>query len=154
MPRPIIKQEQAPHLRNLTTTPTERDRKKAATGKLRLGKRSSRYMDALAALDPSQNTADVDMAAVHDAIDAEFRPSVDLFPDGIMARCYLGTPYQVHALDLTASVILEHYKRGEPAPGILERARKLALHPSYLCIEVYPNYLVCVRHDGSTSELR
>ena len=39
-------------------------------------------------------------------------------------------------------------------PHPFERARTLAVHPAYDVIEVYDEVLVCVRGDGSVTEMR
>jgi len=72
-------------------------------------------------------------------------------PLGIVAKCYLGTPYEVHILDLEGQII-QHFQLGESMPSPFEKARSLALHPSYVLVEVYPNCLRCVREDGTVSE--
>lgn len=71
-------------------------------------------------------------------------------PMGWVSRCYLGEPFEVHVLD-AAGCIVQHYRRGEPLPGPLERARSLALHPAYSFIEVRRDALHCVRGDGTVT---
>ena len=46
---------------------------------------------------------------------------------------------------------MQHYQRHEPLPPQLERARALALHPSYAFVEVYPTWLRAVRNDGDVT---
>jgi len=62
----------------------------------------------------------------------------------------LGHPYEVHTLDLTGQII-EHFKIGHTLPLTLERARTLALHPSYAFIEVYAKRMVTVSDSGQTA---
>ncbi|MGA8944294.1 MAG: hypothetical protein WB502_16495 [Thermoactinomyces sp.] len=69
---------------------------------------------------------------------------------GIVAPCYLGDPYEVHTIDWNGS-ILKHYKKGEPMPGKLEQARNLAIHGSYVLIEVYQDSMRAVKPNGEVS---
>ncbi|HTW84275.1 MAG TPA: hypothetical protein VMD91_09430 [Candidatus Sulfotelmatobacter sp.] len=92
------------------------------------------------------------VAALMQALEKEF-PELALasFPRGIVARCYLGEPYEVHTLDLVLGQIITHYKRGQGLPDGLERARSLALHPDYAFVEVYADELRPVRADGAVT---
>lgn len=84
-------------------------------------------------------------------IRAEFPDlGIEDFPVGWVSRCYLGEPYEVHVLD-AAGAIVRHYRRGEPLPAELERARTLALHPAYAFVEVRRDALHCVRQDGTVT---
>ena len=76
--------------------------------------------------------------------------SVDALPHGIVARCYLGPPHEVHTLDCSGQII-QHYKTHEGLPPLLERARSLALHPGYAFIEVYATRLIAVSATGQTA---
>lgn len=95
-----------------------------------------------------------DTGAVHqllEEISAEFPElGIEDFPQGWVSRCYLGEPFEVHVLD-AAGCIVQHYRRGEALPAELERARTLALHPSYAFIEVRRDTLHCVREDGTVT---
>jgi hypothetical protein len=119
--------------------------------RLRL-RRTPAYVDALSRLDAGTHGLDVGaMNELIKAIAAEFPElTVDQRPLGLVAQCRLGHPYEVHVCDLTGG-ILEHYKRGRSMPSPFERARSLALHPSYLFIEVYPDSLRAIARDGSVS---
>lgn len=115
-------------------------------------KRSEKYMQMIGHLDVGghvQNREKVN--EILDGIREEF-PEVQLdgFFLGIVSVCYLGAPYEVHALDL-AGGILEHYRRGEAMPGGLERARGLALRGGYEFIEVYENCCRAVSKNGTVS---
>ncbi|OUS69492.1 hypothetical protein B1748_31380 [Paenibacillus sp. MY03] len=72
------------------------------------------------------------------------------FPIGIISKCYLGSPYEVHVLD-TALEIVEHYKVGQSLPSGMEKGRALALHPGYLYIEIFSNSICAVSKSGNTS---
>lgn len=67
--------------------------------------------------------------------------------------CYPGEPYEVHTLDVSGSII-EHYKRGHKLPGLLEKARNVALRGGYEFIEVYVDCCRCISSDGSVSVVR
>jgi hypothetical protein len=89
-----------------------------------------------------------------DRIASEFPELAEIqLPLGIVSRCYLGEPYEIHSLDSRLEII-EHYKRGETAPNGLEKARRLALHPSYAYIEVYTNMMCAVTHTGEVSIIK
>jgi hypothetical protein len=76
--------------------------------------------------------------------------TIDKQPIGIVSRCYLGEDYEVHTLDRTGGII-QHYRRNQSLPPLLERARSLASHSEYLFVEVYVDSLVAVRSNGDTS---
>jgi hypothetical protein len=73
-------------------------------------------------------------------------------PVGIVSQCYLGAPYEVHICDLAGGII-EHFETFRSMPPLYERARALALHQSYVFIEIYPDTLRAVSVDGSVSEI-
>ncbi|WP_192287098.1 hypothetical protein [Stenotrophomonas sp. STM01] len=114
--------------------------------------RSSTYLQAVAGLDAGVHVHDRKaLDALKAAIEAELGELVDgeqLI--GIVSRCYLGQPYEVHTLALDG-LIIDHYKIGQPLPLTLERARALALHRSYACIEVYATRMVAVTGSGKTA---
>jgi|SRR5882724_13133396 len=115
-------------------------------------RRSNTYIEAMKRLDAG--------AHIHDrqALDkflADIRrefPDIELqhLPLGIVARCYLGAPYEVHTLDQVGQII-DHYKRGESLPPLMERARSLSLYPGYAFVEVYVDKLIAVTEEGDTS---
>lgn len=79
--------------------------------------------------------------------------SIDHLPVGIVAKCYLGAPHEVHTLD-REGMIIRHYKSFEALPPLLERARSLALHSGYAFIEVYADKLIAVSQNGDTSMVK
>lgn len=109
-------------------------------------------MDAVTRLDAGGHVhSPAATQALMDAIRQELPDvQVDALPHGIVARCYLGAPYEVHTLDCTGSII-EHYKTFEALPALLEKARSLALHPNYAFIEVYASRLIAVSSSGQTA---
>lgn len=117
-------------------------------------RRSAAYMSAFAQLDAGGHLLDdKTKAAIRAAIRAEFPEvsAVDL-PLGIVARCHLGHPYEVHTLDCALDIV-EHYKIGQALPGGMERARTLARHPSYVFVEVYLRQVRAVSADGTVTTL-
>jgi hypothetical protein len=122
-----------------------------ATGAAVVNRRRSRsYLDAIRKLDAG--TAEhADVSAIVDEMLSEFGPGAGL-PLGVLARCYLGPPFEVHSLDLAGGIV-EHYKLGQQLPEPYGRARALATHDSYLAIEIYPDRLVCLLEDGRAVEI-
>ena len=114
-------------------------------------RRSREYMDALRKLDSGGHLADDELLReIRDAMAAEFPAGPSSWPLGIVAKCYLGVPFEVHTVDISGQII-RHYKIGEPLPGEMERARRLAASEAYMVIELYTDRLVAIAADGSTS---
>ena len=122
-----------------------------ATGPVSLARRSPRFKAAIARLDTG-NLHATDLSALMDEIAAEY-PMATAQPRGLVATCHLGFPYEVHILDLVGGIV-EHFEIAQAMPHPFERARTLAVHPAYDVIEVYDEVLVCVRGDGSVTEMR
>lgn len=115
-------------------------------------KRSSTYVEAMARLDAGGHVhSPAATQALVDAIRSEL-PEVSMpsLPLGIVARCHLGAPYEVHTLECSGGIIA-HYKTHQGLPALLERARSLAVHPGYAFIEVYSQRLIAIGHNGQTS---
>lgn len=149
MPRPLLRsQVQAANLAAKAATPRERS---GSSGTVSLLKRSPRFMQAIGRLDTGQ-LQEADLAAVFDAITEEYGIG-DRPPVGLVSKCFLGEPFEVHIVDLVGQIV-EHFHRGESMPHPYERARRLSAHPAYVYIEVYEDVLVCVRADGSVTEVR
>lgn len=118
-------------------------------------KRSPAYIEAMTRLDAGTHLhgahaeqATQDLLA---AIRAELpEVAVDALPMGIVSKCYLGAPYEVHTLTCSGNII-QHFKTGEPLPALMERARSLAQHAAYAFIEVYPSRLITVSTSGQTA---
>lgn len=113
-------------------------------------KRSERYLKTMTTLDAGGHVSTAENAkCIIDAIHAELPEiTVDEFPIGIVSRCYLGSPYEVHTLDLAGGII-EHYEVYKVLPSDLEKARSLSLHPQYILVEVYRNgEMRAVRQNG------
>lgn len=162
MPKPMLffKQQnqttaRAENLLSATTAVQHRqfsEQEKLQLARLLRQKRSPQYMAALQQLDAGghvQNQQQVQELV--QKIKAEF-PQVELqgLLLGVVALCYLGSPYEVHTLDFSGSII-EHYQQGRPLPGRLERARSLALHGGYAFIEVYQDCCRAVSENGTVA---
>jgi hypothetical protein len=117
-------------------------------------KRSAKYIEAMNRLDAGghqQNAAATQ--ELLDAIAAEFPEiGIDQRPLGIVSRCYLGEPYEVHRCGLDGNII-EHFERHRAMPPLYEHARGLATHGAYAFIEIYAGSLRAVGADGSVAVL-
>lgn len=118
-------------------------------------KRSPEYMDAIARMDAGGHVHNQHMVnALIQAIQNELPEiEIDLGPQGIVSKCYLGAPYEVHTLDVVGKII-EHYETFRKMPGLLETARGLAKSGHYAFIEVYPHALRAVKEDGTVATIK
>ena len=119
-----------------------------------LKKRSEKYLNLIKTMDTellieTRGREDM-MAKIHEEFG--FAQLADL-PIGILAKCYLGHPHEVHTLDLSAGQIIKHYTIGEPLPEHFEKARTFAKHNAYLFVEVYKDKLILIREDGTAAKL-
>lgn len=151
MPRPIITDNRKNAVK-ITVDPRQTEKiGSASQARLLNKKRSARYLAAIAGLDAgghiaTEMTREAIIAAIRDELPELV---IEEFPAGIVARCYLGDPYEVHTLSLSGDII-HHFKVREPLPAELERARSLALHPNYAFIEVYRDGTMrAVEKDGT-----
>ena len=115
-------------------------------------KRSRRYVEAISRIDVGAYQTDrAALDSLLEEISNEFPElSIDQAPLGIVSKCYLGAPFEVHVCDFRGE-ILEHFQTYRSMPSLFERARSLAIHPAYALIEVYTNTLRAVAADGSVS---
>lgn len=114
--------------------------------------RSKAYMEAMHCLDNGGHVHNrYKVNAIIEAIRQEF-PEVELqgILLGVVSRCYLGAPYEVHSLDMTGQII-EHYKGGQAMPNGMEKARGIALCGSYEFVEVYTDCCRAVSSSGSVA---
>ena len=110
-------------------------------------KRSQKYMEAMKSLDTGGHVHNQEKVnELINVIREEF-PEVEL----ILAKCYLGFPYEVHTLNFALSSIIEHYKKGQTLPDGMEKARGIAARGVYEYIEVYKDYCCAVSSDGTVS---
>jgi hypothetical protein len=119
-----------------------------------LRKRSQRIVKILSSLDAKSLTEVHGWQELMDAIAEEYGTAeVASVPLGIVAKCFLGAPFEVHILDLSGTQIVRHFKAGEEMPPSFEKARTLAMHNAYAFVEVYSDKIVLVRPDGSATKL-
>ena len=117
--------------------------------------RSREYINAMHKLDAGGHVHNAQQVnEIIDAIKQEL-PEVVLAGVliGIVSICYLGDPYEVHTLDIKGDII-EHYQKGQPLPGLLEKARGLALHGGYEFIEVYCDCLRAITPTGAVAVIK
>lgn len=148
MPRQIW----APNVTSPVVAPAER-RASSGSGARhapRTRTRSQAYRAAVSGLDASGAHVHVDLAETRRVVGEQF-PDGRL-PQGVVSRCFLGPPYEVHILDL-GGWIVEHFEVGRAMPPPFESARRLALHPAYEFVEVTEQRLVAVRTDGTAVEI-
>lgn len=119
-------------------------------------KRSQKYMEAMKTLDAGGHVHNQEKVnELINVIREEF-PEVELMINkgifiGILAKCYLGVPYEVHTLNFTLSSIIEHYKKGQNLPKGMEKARAMVSRGMYEYIEVYTDSCCAISSDGSVS---
>lgn len=115
-------------------------------------KRSPRYIDRMKRLDAGGHVHDrTALEELLAGIADEFPDlAIDQRPIGIVARCYLGSPYEVHTCD-TAGGIIEHFETYRSMPPLFERARGLAAHGAYAFIEIYVDSLRAIGGDGTVA---
>lgn len=118
-------------------------------------KRSPVYVDAMSKLDAGDTSQAFRQAEELICKIQEELPEIEMYdrPLGIVAKCYLGDPFEVHTLDVEHAII-QHYKRHQPLPGNLEQARALANHEAYAFVEVYATALRAVKADGTIATIR
>lgn len=159
MPKPILnsyqsqKQTQASHI--MTSNLKQPQIDKLSLDRLLRKSRSKEYMDAIHQLDAGGHVHNKkEVNEIINTIKSEF-PDVDIngILLGFVAKCYLGAPYEAHTLDLVGEII-EHYKRGEPLPGGLDKAKSIALHGGYDFIEVYTDCCRAISSNGSVSVIK
>jgi hypothetical protein len=147
----IILNDGQPSLQTTTTT----DKK---TGFISdsdwLKKRSKKYVEFFSKLDQHSLTDTKGWNELMGLIKEEFGAAeLATLPLGIVSKCFIGHPYEVHILDLGTHHIVQHFKIDEPMPGEFEKARTLAKHNAYALIEVYTDKLILFREDGTAIKL-
>ena len=163
MPKPLLRKPETQTQSNniLSATYTRENRQNAKQmNQMQLDRvlrktRSKAYMDALAKLDAGGHTHNQkQIDDLMEVIRAEF-PEVELegILLGFVSKCYLGDDYEVHTVDITGRII-EHYKKGHPLPGGLEKARSIAIRGGYAYIEVYVDCCRCVAENGTVSVIK
>lgn len=117
--------------------------------------RSAQYVNQFSKLDVGGKTWSLEkMNEALQIFDFEFSELPDESkPIGIVAACDLGAPYEVHTLDMQMESIV-HHKKGHKLSSQLEKARGLALHPSYAFVEVYTDHLRVIEKNGEVSVIK
>lgn len=116
--------------------------------------RSRRYVSFLNGLDHKTLTSTQGWNELMDLLQEEFGTAeLSSLPLGFVSKCFLGHPYEVHILDLSAAQIIHHYKINEPMPAMFEKARSIAKHDAYALIEIYTDKVCLIRADGSCTKL-
>lgn len=156
MPRPILGSPVS-HEKQSRTEPARQTHARLAGPQLAMRlreKRSAKYVEAMQRLDAG--THQQNAAALQDLLDAiasEFPElTIDQRPLGVVSKCFLGEPYEVHRCDLDGNIV-EHFQRHRAMPPLFERARGLAAHGAYRFIEVYADSLRAITADGSVAVL-
>jgi len=123
--------------------------------KLLRQKRSTSYVDTVTRLDATGvHCRKEDVEKMIEELQNEFPELLEhQLPIGIVSKCYLGEPYEVHSLD-TQLQIVEHYKRGSVLPNGMEKARILAMNPNYEFVEVFTSCICAVARNGQISMIR
>lgn len=114
--------------------------------------RSQAYIDALCHLDAGGHTQNTEqITKILDVIHTEL-PEVELSGIllGYISICHLGEPFEVHTIDLVSNIV-EHYKRGQPLPSGMEKARSLAMRGGYALVEVYTDCCRAVKSNGEVA---
>jgi hypothetical protein len=116
-------------------------------------KRTDEYLKLIADLDVNSQVQ-WDMEAVFASLEKQFAdiPKQEQLI-GILAKCYLDDCYDVHLLDRDQTII-KHIKKTESVPNEFEQARRLALHPSYVSIEVYRDCIRAIARSGEVSVVK
>jgi hypothetical protein len=117
-------------------------------------KRSAKYVQLFTSIDTKSSMSVQRWNELIQHVYEEFGTAeLASLPLGIVSRCYLGHPYEVHILDLSGSQIIKHFKLSEAMPFDFEKARALAVHEAYAFVEVYTDKLVLIRADGSSTKV-
>jgi hypothetical protein len=114
--------------------------------------RSENYIDSIRMLDAGGHTHNHQQVNnIINVLRQEF-PEIEIsgIMLGIVSKCYLGVPYEVHSLNLSGGII-EHYQKGKSMPGGLEKARSIAIYGGYEFIEVYVDRCRAVSSNGTVS---
>ena len=155
MPRPIIGVSRGrvdtPNRLTVGPAPTSVTSRPALDKRLRQ-KRSPSYVETIKKLDAGEYVRSPEkVQSLLNAIREELpEVTIEHLPIGIVSKCFLGDPFEVHTLDVIGG-ILQHYKRSEHMPDLLERARNLASPGIYAFIEVYSDCLRTVDDNGTIS---
>jgi len=118
-------------------------------------KRSNEYIKVMKQLDIGGHEVSGELyESFISAVRSEF-PDVPFSnqPVGIISKCFLGAPYEVHTIDVAGSII-QHYKTSESLPPFMAKARSIAIHGGYEFIEVYIDSMRAIKADGTVSVVK
>ena len=116
-------------------------------------KRSENYFKLVNKLDEGVINSTEQIQEIIDQIQKELGiPEIHQMPIGIMSKCFLGHPYEVHILDMAGNII-RHYKIGEKMEPLFEPYRRLAIHNAYATIEIYKDKVLLVKENGDIVRL-
>ncbi|KQM41724.1 hypothetical protein [Chryseobacterium sp. Leaf201] len=119
-----------------------------------LKKWSEDYLKLIKGIDAKMMDETKGKQALMEKIQEEFGTAeLASLPLGIVSKCHLGHPYEVHTLDISSGQIIRHYKNRESLPDHFEKARTLAKHNAYAFVEVYKDKLILIREDGTAAKL-
>lgn len=159
MPRPLLKRVENTTTENKFTIENKQKNNSIIENRnkeiLLRKKRSKEYVNVLQSLDAGGHVHNQEQVnKIINAIREEF-PEVNLEGAllGIVSKCYLGDSYEVHCLDFKGDII-DHYKKGQPLPNGLEKARGIAQFGNYAFIEVYETCCRAVSANGDVSVIK
>jgi hypothetical protein len=119
-----------------------------------LKKRSKKYLDLISGLDAKTLTETKGIGELLKAIKEEFGTTeLTSLPLGIVSKCFLGSPYEVHTLSLSGNQIIKHFKTNETMEADFEKARTVAKHNAYALVEIYKDKIILIREDGTATKL-
>lgn len=167
MPRPLLRMPELKQQTQTQTTnqlqlrqPEQKTQTRTQLNQMQIQrvlnrKRSSQYMQAMTRLDAGGHMHNQhQVQALIDVIREEMPEiDIDLGPIGIVSKCYLGEPYEVHSLDVMGNII-EHYESWRPMPDGMEKARRLASSGMYSFIEIYHHEMRAVSANGNVAVLK
>lgn len=119
-----------------------------------LKRRSKKYVELISGLDAHTLTETKGINQLMKELQEEFgMAALSDLPLGIVSKCFLGHPYEVHTLDLIGKQIIKHYKIDEAMEPDFEKARTVAKHHAYAMVEIYKDKMILIREDGSATKL-
>ena len=162
MPKPMIREAQKPKENSFFSNVKDQEKRQPSQSmdKMKLDRllrktRSKNYLEALCKLDAGGQVHN------HDAVNNIISAIKNEFPEveidgvllGVVSKCYLGNPYEVHTIDMIGSII-SHYKNGQILPDGMEKARSIAMNERYDFIEVYVDCFRAVSSNGTVSVIK
>lgn len=157
MPRPIFKKKENNNLKidinfNLERNNKEKLNNMEHSRKILRKQRTEEYIKVMLNLDIGNHfDNDEIVMSILEKIKEEFPElSRASFPEVIITSCYLGHPYEVHAIDFDMNII-EHYKKGQTLDMKRTQARNLIIGGKYVMVEIYSDCIRAVDKNGMIS---